>query len=140
MCRLAATAQRQSIWQSQWQSETSFLSVNLLGMERWEMMSELSFYLSAIFSLFRASPVWQQGKLDLGVFNSPPPLFSTISLKGQEIPSVTSSQKGCHSTPSAPQPRPGQLLHLQIIMAIVYRALVPCLQGLFPLIPVRSTQ
>ncbi|MDP0989485.1 hypothetical protein Q6249_27965, partial [Klebsiella pneumoniae] len=59
MHRLAATTRRQSIRRSQWQSETYFLSVSLLGMERWEMMSELSFYLSAIFSLFWASPVWQ---------------------------------------------------------------------------------
>lgn len=139
MHRLAAAAQRQSIRRSQWQSETSFLSVNLLGMERWETMSERSFYLSAIFSLFWASLVWQRGKLDLCAFDSPPPLFfSTVSLKSQEIPSVTSSQKGCYQTPSVPQTRPYHLLHLKIIMVILYTASALCLQGLFPLIPVRS--
>lgn len=66
------------------------------------------------------------------------PLFFTVSLKGQEIPSVTSSQKGCSQTPSVPQTRPYHLLHLKIIMAIIYTASALCLQGLFPLIPVRS--
>ena len=78
------------------------------------------------------------GKLNLSAFDSPPLLFFTVSLKGQEIPSVTSSQKGCHQTPNVPQTRPCQLLHLKIIMAIIYTASALCLQGLFPLIPVRS--